>query len=58
MAGDLKRVASKAATMNGVKGTRRSRDLRLLCLDDGGGERRVRQNWPRRPTFCFSAKSF
>ena len=51
-------VASKAATMNGVKGTGRSHYLRLLCLDDSGGERRMRQSWPRRPTSCLNAKSF
>ena len=36
MAGELKRVASKASTTNGSKGKRGSHTLWLLCLDDDG----------------------
>ena len=39
MAGDLKRVASKAATMNGSKEMRGSRVLWQLYLDDGEDQR-------------------
>ena len=44
MAGDLKRVASKAGTMNGSKDMRGSRVLWLLCLVDDGTQRRLDEN--------------
>ena len=39
MAGELKRVASKASMTNGSKETRGSHTLWLLCLDDDGAQR-------------------
>ena len=44
MAGDLKRVASKAGTMNGSKDMHGSRVLWLLCLVDDGTQRRLDEN--------------
>ena len=44
MAGDLKRVASKAGTMNGSKDMRGSRVLWLLCLVDDGTRQRLDDN--------------
>ena len=44
MAGDLKRVASKAGTMNGSKDMHGSRVLWLLCLVDDGTRRRLDEN--------------
>ena len=44
MAGNLKRVASKAGTMNGSKDMRGSRVLWLLCLVDDGTRRRLDGN--------------
>jgi hypothetical protein len=40
-AGELTRAASRTAMMNAVKEECWSRDLRLLCLHDGGGRRKV-----------------
>ena len=45
-AGDLMAVAVMAATMNGVQAARRSLALQLLCLDDGGGQRKLRRFVP------------
>ena len=39
-------VALMAATMNGVQAARRSLALQLLCLDDGGGQRKLRRFVP------------
>ena len=58
MAGDLKRVASKAGTMNGSKDMRGSRVLWLLCLvDDGRYSAAPRRQRRRRTTSCFNASS-
>ena len=40
-AGELMRAAPMTAMMNAVKEECWSRDLKLLCLHDGGGRRKV-----------------
>ena len=40
-AGELMRAAPMTAMMNAVKDECWSRDLKLLCLHDGGGRRKV-----------------
>jgi hypothetical protein len=40
-AGELMRAAPMTAKMNAIREECQSRDLRLLCLDDGGARRKV-----------------